>query len=85
MSALRKCAASLAAVLAIACANKEDEVAFERREISDAITASESLGVHFADLPTETLRAGTQVRFTFHWREGARWEGRDFAVSISNK
>jgi hypothetical protein len=49
MNTLHKCTMSLAAVLAVACANKDDDVAFERREITDAITASESLGVHFSD------------------------------------
>lgn len=51
----------------------------------DVETRDTGLGVHFADLPTETLRAGTQVRFTFRWREGARWEGRDFAVGIEDR
>jgi glucoamylase len=53
--------------------------------IGDVETHDTGLGVHFADLPTENLRAGKQVRFTFHWREGAHWEGRDFAVGIQDR
>jgi glucoamylase len=49
----------------------------------DIETRDTGLGVHFADLPTEKLPSGTQVRFTFHWRQRAGWEGRDFAVSIA--
>ena len=51
----------------------------------DVETRDSGLGVHFAGLPTETPRAGAQVRFTFHWREGARWGGRDFAVGIEDR
>jgi glucoamylase len=52
------------------------------QDIRDVETRDTSLGVHFADLPTQTLGAGTKIRFTFHWRESARWEGHDFAVGI---
>ena len=48
----------------------------------DVETRNTGLGVHVADLPTEELRAGTEVRFTFRWRESARWEGIDFTVGI---
>lgn len=51
----------------------------------DVETHDTGLGVHFADLPTEKLPAGTQVRFTFRWREAARWEGCDFAVGIEDR
>ena len=50
---------------------------------ADVETRDSGLGVHFADLPTEGLAAGTQVTFTFHWRDNARWEGRDFSVGIA--
>jgi len=53
------------------------------RRTGDLETCDTGLGVHFADLPTDKLRSGTQVRFTFHWRENGRWEGRDFAVGIA--
>jgi glucoamylase len=53
------------------------------QRIGDVDTNDSGLGVHFADLPTENLQAGAQVRFTFRWREDARWEGRDFAVDVA--
>jgi len=54
---------------------------WERR--ADVETRDSGLGVHFADLPTEKLDAGTHVTFTFHWRDNARWEGTDFSVGIA--
>lgn len=52
------------------------------QQISDAETRDTGLGVHVADLPTQKLAHGTRVRFTFHWRDGACWEDRDFSVGI---
>jgi hypothetical protein len=34
------------------------------------------------DLPVETLPAGTELVFTFHWPDADRWEGTDFTVKI---
>ena len=34
------------------------------------------------DLPTETLAAGRQIVFTFYWKNAARWEGRDYQVTV---
>jgi len=52
------------------------------QQAEDVETRDTGLGVHVADLPTGKLAHGTQVRFTFRWREGSRWEGRDFSVSV---
>jgi glucoamylase len=38
--------------------------------------------VHHVNLPTETLPSGRQITFTFHWKNGARWEGRDYQVTV---
>jgi glucoamylase len=38
--------------------------------------------VHHVDLPTETLPAGQQVVFTFFWKKAARWEGRNYQVTV---
>ncbi len=35
-----------------------------------------------ADLPTETLGVGRQIVFTFFWKNGSRWEGRDYQVVV---
>jgi len=34
------------------------------------------------DLPTETLAAGRQIIFTFLWKSSARWEERDFQLTV---
>jgi glucoamylase len=53
------------------------------KDIFDVETCDTGMGVHVADLPTETFPAGTRIRFTFCWRDSARWEGRDFSVDIA--
>jgi glucoamylase len=49
------------------------------------VTASQDtgLGVHVADLPTDTLRPETTIVFTFYWPEARRWEGVDFMVQTT--
>jgi glucoamylase len=50
--------------------------------VHDSPTRDTGLGVHLCDLPTRELDPGARVRFTFQWREPARWEGRDYAVEV---
>jgi glucoamylase len=50
--------------------------------VRDSTTRDSTLGVHFVDLPTTTLRKNQQVDFTFYWPEANRWKGVDFSVSI---
>jgi glucoamylase len=38
--------------------------------------------LHYVDLPAETLAVGRQIVFTFFWKNGARWEGRDYQVTV---
>ena len=52
------------------------------RTVGDTATRDSGLGVHVADLATGNLPAGGEVRFTFYWRDAARWEGEDFSVRI---
>jgi len=53
--------------------------------ITDTATIDTTLGVHWAELATADLPAGAIVRFTFYWREAARWEGADFSCVVSAK
>ena len=53
--------------------------------VSDLETRDTHLGVHLVDLPTHSLKEGSQVLFTFLWRPGDRWERVDFKVSIAAK
>ncbi len=38
--------------------------------------------IQYADLPTESLAPGQPIIFTLQWKNGARWEGRDFSVVV---
>jgi glucoamylase len=50
----------------------------------DLRSEKSTLGVWYADLPTEKLAAGSSVVFTFYWSEEKRWEGVDYVVEISS-
>lgn len=52
------------------------------RTVRDTATLDSGLGVHVADLPTDALGAGAEIRFTFYWPDAGRWEGADFSVKI---
>jgi glucoamylase len=51
----------------------------------DFKTHSSGIGVHFVDLPTQSLESGRTVVFTFLWDDSQRWEGADFSVTIDGK
>jgi hypothetical protein len=38
-----------------------------------------------AKLPTETLKAGGNIQFTFFWPESGNWEGQDYDVAVSGE
>ncbi len=50
--------------------------------VNDTQTTDTRAGVHYADLPTSGLSAGSTVTFTFHWPGADRWEGTDFSVAV---
>ncbi len=54
------------------------------RTSTDTATCDTHLGVHWADLGTAALPAGTVIRFTFYWRDAERWEGEDFGCIVAN-
>ncbi len=43
------------------------------------------LGVRVADLPTQGLKPGASVVFTFYWPAAGHWEGRDFRVVVEDR
>jgi glucoamylase len=53
------------------------------RTVTDTDTRDIGLGLHVADLSTETLPAETQIVFTFYWLGDRRWEGTDFSIQIN--
>ncbi|MCL5967107.1 MAG: glycoside hydrolase family 15 protein [Firmicutes bacterium] len=50
----------------------------------DLDTQDSGLGVHYADVPTAGLAAGSRVIFTFYWPSTANWEGTDFEVTVAD-
>jgi glucoamylase len=53
--------------------------------IQDVSTHDVGLGMHIADLLTQALVEGTQIKFTFYWPEADRWDGADFMVRIGRR
>ena len=51
--------------------------------MADVGTVDTGLGVHLADLPTESFPDGTEVRFTFFWPDANHWEGLDFSITVA--
>ncbi len=52
------------------------------KTVREVQTWDTQIGLHVVDLPSETLKAGSRVVFTFHWTAAGKWEERDFAVEI---
>jgi glucoamylase len=50
----------------------------------DVKTLDDGLGIFLADLPTQSLPEGAQIKFTFYWPDAGHWEGKDFMVRIAN-
>ncbi len=42
------------------------------------------LGLHVADLATQSLPDGKEIKFTFYWPAAGHWEGTDFIVRIDS-
>ena len=41
-----------------------------------------ALNMWFTDLPTEKCPVGSAIEFTFCWKEGQRWEGKNYSVEV---
>jgi glucoamylase len=50
----------------------------------DNKTGDPILGMHFTDLPTENIPAGSTVIFTFYWPEAGHWENKNFTIIFSS-
>jgi glucoamylase len=55
----------------------------EWKTCHDLKTHDAGLGIHLADLPTQSLRESEQIRFTFYWPDASYWEGNDFTVRVA--
>ncbi len=50
---------------------------------ADSKTMDTGLGIHYVDLKTSKLSAGSTILFTFYWPQVDKWEGTDFQVTIA--
>ena len=50
----------------------------------DAKSRDVGLGIHVADLATQSLVDGQHIQFTFYWPDAEDWEGTDFVVRIGS-
>jgi glucoamylase len=49
---------------------------------TDSECRATGLGTFVCDLPTQSLVAGSELRFTILWTQRGKWEGADFTVAI---
>ncbi|MDG6926198.1 MAG: glucan 1,4-alpha-glucosidase, partial [Nitrososphaerota archaeon] len=49
--------------------------------VVDTPSVTTPLGIHYVDIDPAPGQKG-QLRFTFRWDEGSRWEGRDYLVEL---
>jgi glucoamylase len=52
------------------------------KTVQDARSHDAGLGIHVADLDTQSLTEGQQIKFTFYWPQTGDWEGTDFVVGV---
>ena len=50
--------------------------------INDTETADMGLGIHFIDLPTDTMKKG-QIQFTIFWKDSNRWDEQNYLVEVA--
>jgi glucoamylase len=51
-------------------------------DAKDTNTQDTGLGVYLVDLPTEQMKAGDKVSFTFYWLNDEHWEGQNFQAEV---
>jgi glucoamylase len=49
---------------------------------NDIKTRDTGLGIHVADLATQKIPEGGEVKFTFYWPQTDHWEGTDFSMKV---
>ena len=52
--------------------------------VEDIRTYDVGLGIHMADLFTQAIPEGSQIRFTFYWPGAHHWEGTNFSVHLGS-
>jgi len=52
--------------------------------VQDAESHDTGLGIYLADLVTNALPEGKQIKFTFYWPEAGHWEGKNFIIDVGS-
>jgi glucoamylase len=55
------------------------------RNVSNAATSPNSLGVHVATIDTPRLSVGQTIEFTLEYSAGERWTGKDYRVEVKSR
>jgi len=50
--------------------------------IQDITSKDTGLGIYVADLPTQNVPDGKEIKFTFYWPQTDHWEGTDFSMRV---
>ena len=51
-------------------------------DAKDTTSHDTGLGMYLVDLPTEKMKSGEKVSFTFYWLDSEQWEGTNFQVEV---
>ncbi len=52
------------------------------RNVTDMPTRETGLGLHMVELPTDALRPGQRLDFTFRWTRDGHWQGQDYTIEV---
>jgi glucoamylase len=52
------------------------------KTVQDVEARDTGLGIYVADLSTQKVPEGKEIKFTFYWPDVDRWEGTDFSIHI---
>ncbi len=50
----------------------------------DVKASDTGLDIYVADLSTQMISEGSEIKFTFYWPQADRWEGADFSVQVAS-
>jgi glucoamylase len=54
------------------------------KTVQDVTARDVGLGIHSADLVTQAISRGQEVKFTFYWPDADHWEGANFIVRVGS-
>jgi glucoamylase len=54
----------------------------EWKTFNEVSTGDTGKNMHFVELPTENVKKGQSVHFTFFWTQAGHWEGKNYSVKV---